>query len=254
VLILGGHSFIAQLGNDPRPDDRAADALVAACLDHGIRHFDTTYRPERIALGASLARLGRRDEARLIAWNFFQDFGEEEVHLAGPEPYREEHLASLLADLRTDHIDELVVHRVGDPGRDAAQEALALRWQAAGHVGRLGAWCPGPGFATWPTRSAYGFVVEPRNAFTPALAHPDPHDRYGCSPFVRGWQLDRLARALPRATVADLLLRHAAFHPPIDRLIVSMRRPEWIDANLASIARGPISADEQVMLAGLLVS
>ncbi|MBC8009345.1 MAG: hypothetical protein H7067_04520, partial [Burkholderiales bacterium] len=74
MLILGGHSFIAQLGNDPRPSEADIDALVATCLDHGIRHFDTTYRPERLALVASLARLGRRAEARLIAWNFFRDF------------------------------------------------------------------------------------------------------------------------------------------------------------------------------------
>ncbi|MBC8010204.1 MAG: hypothetical protein H7067_08910, partial [Burkholderiales bacterium] len=230
------------------------DALVATCLDHGIRHFDTTYRPERIALGASLARLGRRAEARLIAWNFFRDFDDSATDLGGPEAYREEHLASILADLRTDHLDELVVHRVADPTLDAAQESLAVRWQSAGHVGRLGIWCPGPAFSTTPTRHAYAFVVEPRNAFTPAVLHPDPVEVYGTSPFVRGWQLDRLATSLPRATVADLLLRHAAFHPPITHLIVSMRRAALVAPNLASLARGPLSDAEQATLTRLLAA
>ena len=55
-LMLGGHSFVQQLGNDPIPDPGAAVEVVAACLDAGIRWFDTTFRPERIALGAALAR------------------------------------------------------------------------------------------------------------------------------------------------------------------------------------------------------
>ena len=76
-LILGGHSFIAQLGSDPAPDEKTQDAIVAACLDSGITTFDTTYLPERIALGKALQRLGRRSEAQLIAWNFFTDFGPE---------------------------------------------------------------------------------------------------------------------------------------------------------------------------------
>jgi len=254
ALILGGHSFIAQLGNDPRPNVAEIDALVSTCLDLGIRHFDTTYRPERIALGASLDRLDRRSEARLIAWNFFRDFDDSATDPGGPEAYREEHLASLLADLRTDHLDELVIHRVINPAADAAQEDLALRWQSAGHVGRLGLWCPGPDYSTSPNRSAYAFIVEPRNAFTPAVPHSAPVEIYGCSPFVRGWQLDRLAASLPRATVADLLLRYAAFHPPVTGLIVSMRRAALVAPNLASIARGPLSPVEQATLTRLLAA
>ncbi len=36
----------------------------------GIRMFDTTLQPERLALGKALHELGRRDEAYIIAWNF----------------------------------------------------------------------------------------------------------------------------------------------------------------------------------------
>ena len=48
-LILGGHSFIQQLGNDPQPSEATQLAIVAACLDQGITWFDTTYQPERLA-------------------------------------------------------------------------------------------------------------------------------------------------------------------------------------------------------------
>ncbi len=271
VLILGGHSFITQLGTDPCPAEAEADALVAACLDQGITHFDTTYRPERIALGASLARLGRRSEARLIAWNFFKTFDATATDPGGPEAYREEDLAGLCADLRTEFIDELVIHRVGDAEADEAQENLALRWQREGRVGRLGAWCPGPGFSTWPRRAAYAFVVEPCNLFTSAAPariaahHAAGAQVYGCSPFVRGWQLDKLVVAAlaaepglavesARAQVADRLLRHAAFTPHLTGLIVSMRRAAWVAINLGSLTRGPLTPSDHAWLDGLLAA
>ena len=50
-LVLGGHSFIRQLGNEPRPDAGEQARIVAVCLDAGIRWFDTMYAPERVALG-----------------------------------------------------------------------------------------------------------------------------------------------------------------------------------------------------------
>ena len=50
-LVLGGHSFIQQLGNDPGLSEADQTRLVESCLNRGIRWFDTTYQPERIALG-----------------------------------------------------------------------------------------------------------------------------------------------------------------------------------------------------------
>ena len=73
-LVLGGHSFISQLGNDLPASDQERYAIVESCLDCGIRWFDTTYQPERIALGRVLRGLGRRHEASILAWNFFSDF------------------------------------------------------------------------------------------------------------------------------------------------------------------------------------
>ncbi len=42
-LGLGGHSYIAHLGNDPPASFEEQCALVAACLDTGIHLLDTTY-------------------------------------------------------------------------------------------------------------------------------------------------------------------------------------------------------------------
>ena len=41
-LILGGHSFIRQLGSDPLATEEEQAAIVSTCLDRGIRWFDTT--------------------------------------------------------------------------------------------------------------------------------------------------------------------------------------------------------------------
>ena len=71
-LGLGGHSYMQQLGNDPKPAFEEQCEIVSACLDNGIRLFDTTYYQERVALGGILERLERRGEARIMAWNFFK--------------------------------------------------------------------------------------------------------------------------------------------------------------------------------------
>jgi hypothetical protein len=59
----------------------------------------------------------------------------------------------------------------------------------------------------------------------------------GTSPFVRGWELQKRVEASGKSTeeIAGELLRWAAFQPDVDRLIVSMRRPEWVAANLSSL-------------------
>ena len=139
-LILGGHTFIPDLGSDPAIDREAQARIVAACLDAGIRRFDTTYAPERVGLGAALETLGRRDEAHLLAWNFF--FHSDGAYLHPPAAYAPHHLAVMQEQLRTDRIDGLVVHRVGDEAEDRRQLDLAVSWREAGHVGEIGVWAP----------------------------------------------------------------------------------------------------------------
>lgn len=256
-LVLGGHSFISQLGSDPPADDDTQTAVVAACLDRGLCWIDTTYQPERVALGRVLQRLGRRGEARVIAWNFFHPFGPGE-DVGGPRAYEPHHLQQMCDELRTDRLDALVVHSMGDPAVDVGQLELALSWRETGRVGELGIWAPGRDVERVLGRdNPYAFMVHPRNLTTPnADAVFEAGRRLGwrtcaCSPFVRGWKLDEIARrtdADARQRLADHMLRHALFHPAVDQLIVAMRRPQWVAANLASVVRGRLSPDEQAWL------
>jgi hypothetical protein len=107
-LVLGGHSFIAQLGSDPLASEEEQLHIVEACLEHKIRWFDTTYRPERVALGRTLAALDRRAEATVLGWNFFADFlpGESVGEAAC---YRPESIEIILEDLRMSWVDCLVM-------------------------------------------------------------------------------------------------------------------------------------------------
>jgi hypothetical protein len=43
-LVLGGHSFIEPLGNDPEPPFDEQCAIVTACLDQGIRYCQVKFR------------------------------------------------------------------------------------------------------------------------------------------------------------------------------------------------------------------
>jgi hypothetical protein len=81
---------------------------------------------------------------------------------------------------------------------------------------------------------------------------------YACSPLVRGWELDRLieratrerghSSATMRSRISDLLIRYSLFSPFVNRLIVAMRRPEWVDAAVQAVQRGPLTQDEQALL------
>jgi aryl-alcohol dehydrogenase-like predicted oxidoreductase len=270
-LILGGHTYIQQLGNEPRPSPDQIDAIVAACLDAGIVWFDTTYRPERIAVGKSLQRLRRRDEAHLIAWNFFRLFDDGD-DVGGPDAYQPHHLDEMLRDLHTDRIDALVVHGVPQADDNKRQTELAVGWQHQGLVGTLGCWSPGVAAAQQAaqTGSPFQFAVEPHNVTT----HDSPAKTqaytqagwsvFACSPFVRGWELDRLVeratlyegfQSLPsttmRSRISDLLIRFSLFSPCVDRLIIAMRRVEWVNAAVQAVQRGPLNEDEQALLNAL---
>jgi aryl-alcohol dehydrogenase-like predicted oxidoreductase len=253
-LVLGGHTFIQQLGIDARPDPDEAAEIVAACLDAGITRFDTTYAPERVALGRALAALGRRDEATVLAWNFFEHFGPD-GDLSGPTPYRPDHLERMLDELQTDRIDLLVVHPVEDAAEHARQEQVAAQWLADGRVGGLGTFMPE--HAT--TSVEYTAALAPYNVTTPDAPEAFAGYRrrgwgtYALSPFVRGWELERLVAESGRSTaeLADLLLRHSAFAPGVDFVVVAMRKPEWVAANAESWRRGPLVEAERALIGGL---
>ncbi|MBC8101915.1 MAG: aldo/keto reductase [Cytophagales bacterium] len=252
-LGLGGHSFIRELGNDPPAAFEEQCALVAACLDTGIRWIDTTYYQERVALGRVLGQLSRaRGEARLTAWNFFREPGRENS-LPGFTAYDQDSLPKQLAELRTDFLDLLVIHTRDDSAALHREIELASAWQAAGLVREVGL-----GMARLedldclPTGHPITQVLAPYNAFHPhaAALFREAKARgmatVAMSPFVRGWNLDKIGG--DRRVSAAILLRWVTSQEIVDTVFVSMRRAEWVLANRESEKRGPLSNEETALV------
>lgn len=260
-LGLGGHTFIEALGNDPPLSHEAAVEVVETCLDAGVTLFDTTYTQERTGLGEALHDLGRRDEATVVAWNFFGP-----VH-SNPVPYEEGHIDAILSELRVDYVDRLVVHPPYDRDETATAAdhrrglGLAQRWVEEGLVGELGTWYPGPDAdVAYGRDNPYSFMVQPYNVDTDdaeasfAAAKRLDWETVAVSPFVRGWRLDDMVAAAGeisdepepelRSRLSDHMLRYSLFRPNVDRLVVGMRKVEWVARNAESVERGPLSADE----------
>ncbi len=251
-LGLGGHSFIEQLGNDPAASFEEQCALVAECLDNGVTLIDTTYYQERVALGKVLKTLGRRDEARIMAWNFFRQPGQED-ELVPYTPYEAHHLDVMLEELQTDFIDILVVHVHADAEQLASELELARGWRDAGRVGTV---------ALGMVELRHLDILPPGHPVTHVLAPFNAFNRdaealfrraremglhaIALSPFIRGWKLDEIGG--DRRAVSDILLRWVTSQPLVDRVIVSMRRAEYVRQNLASVAKGPLTPEEEARL------
>ena len=266
-LVVGGHSFIPELGNDPAIDFDMQLMIVNECLDQGINCFDTTYEPERIGLGRVLEKLGRRDEAVVIAWNFFAD-GQTGEYLGRPDAYEAEHIERMMGELRTDYIDMLVVHPVQDDAKNDEQGAMAQSWVEAGYVGRLGIWDPGDYLARQGGGDdPYDFMVMQRsiqwpNAEVFRSSKARGWETFATSPFHRGWLLDKMVAVdaehasegpeAVRARIANALLRFSIHDPHVDHVIVGIRKKEWISRNLESMSMGPLSEGERRWLLGLL--
>lgn len=266
-LILGGHSFISQLGNDPAASAHDQQAIVESCLDHGISWFDTTYQPERLALGKVLNDLGRRDEATILAWNFFTDFGPGDG-VGEPEYYHPGHIDIILEQLRTDYVDCLVVLPLDNSEKNNRQIELVIEWRGKGYVRSLGLWVENPAMIKLSqAANPFRFAIRPFN-ITAKDAAPvfaayktAGWETLATSPFVRGWKLDQIiAEASSRGygegntlrpVLADLMLRFSLFHGNVDRVIVAMRNVEWINRNLESVCRGPLTAPELSWLQSL---
>ena len=266
-LILGGHSFISQLGNDPPASEQEQHGIVETCLDHGIRWFDTTYQPERVALGNVLHALGRRGEATILAWNFFTDFSPGDP-VGLPEYYRAGHIDVILEQLHTAYVDCLVVVPLDDPAENQRQEDLMVEWQRKGYVRSLGFWIQDPAIiGHYRNQNPFRFAIRSFNITTDdaapvfAACKRSGWETLATSPFFRGWELDRMiaeasARGygdagILRSMVADLMLRFSLFQSNVDRVIVAMRKVGWIMRNLESVSRGPLTAEEHRFLQGL---
>lgn len=264
-LGLGGHTFIEELGNDPPLSHDEAVDVVEACLDNGVTFFDTTYTQERVRLGDALHELGRRDEATIVAWNFFGS-----VH-SNPIPYKEGHIDAILSELRTDFVDRLVVHppyEDDETATDADHQrglGIAEGWVEEGLVGELGTWWPGPDAdREYGEDNPFSFMVQPYNVDTEdaaesfAAAKRLGWETVAVTPFVRGWKLDEMVAAAGelsddpepdlRSRLADHMLRYSLFQPDVDRLVVGMRKVEWVGRNVESVERGPLSDEEEEWL------
>jgi aryl-alcohol dehydrogenase-like predicted oxidoreductase len=264
-LIVGGHSFISQLGNDPAASEREQLAIVESCLNSGIRSFDTTYQPERAALGKALNTLGRRSEAKIFAWNFFTDFGPDEP-VGQADICQPHHINIILNQLRTDYVDCLVVVPAREHEQNRRQAELATEWRRKGYVHSLGLWVEDLSLVSqYHGPDPFCVAVRPFNVTTGDDAidvFADYNERgwttLATSPFFRGWELDRIIAAASarqsydadtlRKTLADLMLRYSLFQSHADRVVVSMRKTEWIRRNLESTARGPLIESERRLL------
>jgi len=203
-LILGGHSFISQLGNDPSVSERDQCGIVESCLDHSIRWFDTTYQPERIALGNVLHSLGRRNEATIMAWNFFTDFSPQDQPTR-PEYYRPNHIDLILEQLHTDHVDCLVAIPLDDPEENQRQVELLIEWQRKDYVRSLGLWIQDPSaIERFQHGNPFRFAIRPFNITTDEAAPTFAAcklagwETVATSPFRRGWELDKMIAAAYR--------------------------------------------------------
>ncbi|MCC2684356.1 MAG: hypothetical protein K0R75_1255 [Paenibacillaceae bacterium] len=251
-LGLGGHSFIEPLGNDPKaPFDEQCD-IVTSCLDHGICLMDTTYYQERIALGTILNKLQRREEARIMAWNFFKERGKE-AELVGFTPYQSHHVDIMLSELQSEYVDVLVIHSHNDKKKLRQELELASQWRLEGKVKEIAlGMVRREHLELLPDNHPISYILAPYNFFNQSSAVVFAEAREmgfkvcALSPFVRGWKLREIAD--DPAYAADILLRWVAAQDVIDHVIVSMRRREWVQANLESMARGPLNSKELLKL------
>jgi aryl-alcohol dehydrogenase-like predicted oxidoreductase len=260
-LILGGHSFISQLGNDPPVSDRDQHRIVESCLEHGIRWFDTTYQPERVALGNALHALGRRDEATILAWNFFTDFSPDDP-VGKSEYYQVHHIDVILEQLRTDYVDCLVAIALDNPEENQRQQELLIDWWRKGYVRFLGLWIEDAQIIErFRNDNPFRFALRPFNITTTeaapifAACKGAGWETIATSPFLRGWELDRMIAAASargygdtetlRPIAADLMLRYSLFQRDVDRVIIGMRKVDWIKRNVESVSKGPLTPDEQ---------
>ncbi|NHN32982.1 aldo/keto reductase [Paenibacillus agricola] len=253
-LGLGGHSFIEALGNDPEASFEEQCQIVAACLDNGIHVIDTTFYQERVALGRVLQELGRRDEAHIIAWNFFQHAGQTDI-LVSSTRYEAHHIDIMLEELSTNRIDTLVIHRHDNKERLLQEFELVRQWLASGKIKRVAlGMVKGDDLLQLDASAPISCVLAPYNAFTREAeaifidAKARGYEVIALSPFVRGWKLDEIGE--DKAKVADILLRWAVGSELVDLVIVSMRKSEWVATNLATVQRGALSDEEALQVEG----
>lgn len=157
----------------------------------------------------------------------------------------------------------MCIHELGDDrqAENQQQQELCAAWLKQGEISRLGIWNPGANAAAkYGTDAPFSFMVRPFNivnsdsaAFAACAALG--WECFACSPFVRGWDLDKLVEAagagISAAQVADRMLRFSLHQGFVSGLVTASRRVEWLATNLQSASRGPVSEEELQQLLGL---
>jgi aryl-alcohol dehydrogenase-like predicted oxidoreductase len=195
-----------------------------------------------------------------MAWNFFTDFSPDDQPTK-PEYYYPNHIDLILEQLCTDYVDGLVAIPLDDPEENQRQVELLIEWQKRGYVRFLGLWIEDSRIIEqYRNDNPFRFAIRPFNVTTAETAlifracKAAGWETIATSPFKRGWELDKMITAAAarghghaeamRPIVADLMLRFVLFQRDVDRVIIGIRKVEWIESNIESVTKGPLTADE----------
>ena len=243
-----------QLG---RPDQRAAEAIIARAVEQGVNYLDTAYLypGNEACVGLALERLRLRDRVLLAT---------KLPHASCKKPGDfDRFLDEQLRRLRADHVDYYLIHNITSPAQWERVCALGIedwiaRQKASGRIRRIGFSFHGAS-ADFPVlldaypwdfcQIQYNYANERYQAGTAGLRAAAER---GLAVFVMepllGGRLagklpDRARRILDRAadsdlaTPADWALAWVWDHPEVTMLLSGMGSPEEVDANAARASR-----------------
>jgi aryl-alcohol dehydrogenase-like predicted oxidoreductase len=259
-LGLGTATFIADYGIDgaPGPDDPAA--LIAACVEAGVRYIDTSahYGNVETVLGAQRALLARH-RARLCVKVAVRDWpgGVDEA----------------LVRLGVDGVDTVMLHSARGPVlRDPRVGDTMARVKATRRAARTGASTYGSDDARYVLEQPWGDAVQIEHSIlNPSVARAlGPGKRPGqeivvrsvlCrglltsrrreAPHVGGGEvaavlerLDAIADAWGFGDLAELAIRFALDSPFVDVVLVGIASPAELKVALSAAGRPPLSVPQ----------
>ena len=240
-----------------KPDQKAAEQIIARAVEMGINYLDTAYiyPGNEACVGAALEHLGLRDE----------------VFIATKLPHASVKTAAdidrifdeQLARLRTDHIDYYLMHNITAPAQwehlvELGIEDWIARQKAAGRIRQVGFSYHGSAddFQTVLTafgwdfcQIQYNYTGERYQAGTAGLkaAHERGLAVFIMEPLLGGRLADKMpkpaARILERAgdahltTPAEWGLAWVWNHPEVTMLLSGMAAPEQVEQNVTVAER-----------------
>ena len=236
-----------------RPDQKAAEAIIARALERGVNYLDTAYLypGNEACVGRALELLGARDQVNLATKL-------PHASCRVPEDF-DRFFDEQLRRLRTDHVDFYLIHNITSPAQWERVCALGIedwiaRQKATGRIRNIGFSFHGAAADfpvlldafTWDfCQIQYNYANERYQAGTAGLRAAAER---GIAVFVMEPLLGgRLAGKLPdrarriledandqtSATPVDWALSWVWDHPEVTMLLSGMGSPEEVDANAA---------------------